>query len=267
MSANYLHTSGSKKTAIITGSSKGIGHAIAVALAAAGVQVMVTSRDQAVAEDVAATLRAQGGSAIGVAFDIEQRQHMQPLIDATLKNFGSLDILVNNALGFSIFAPLMETPDDAICAAMTHNLTHTLLLSRLAYPYLKARQGQIINIASAAANRALLGIPLYAILKGALNQATRVLAAEWAQDQIRVNGINPSFIRTEAFAALGMPEEMINKSYEFYRRYQPMGKIGQPQDVAQLVAFLCSNQANFISGANLDIDGAFSCQGLAMYAG
>lgn len=254
-----------KKVAIITGSTKGIGRAIAECLAASGFQVVITSRTLAQAQDVASAMQQQGLHAVGVAFNIESQTSGVRLIEQTMDQFGRLDVLVNNALSTSALVPLDSAKAEAIEKGVTSNLTHTLLLTRLAYPHLKLTRGHVINIASAVVNRHVLGIPLYTILKGALNQMTTVLASEWAQDQIRVNGINPGFIRTEAFFEMGMSRDQVDKSYDHYQAYHPMGSVGKPLDIGHLVAFLCSDGAGFISGVNIGADAAFSVQGVPMF--
>lgn len=268
MTSEAMHSPGADpKVAIVSGATKGIGAGIAQQLAAAGIAVVITGRREEDARQAAAALRAQGGEALGVAFNLERREDLASLVETAVAEFGRLDLLVNNALSTSCLAPPDAATDAAVEFAVTSNITHTYLLTRLAYPHLKAVGGQVINIASAVVSRHLLGLPLYAIVKGAVVQMTKVLAAEWAGDGIRVNAINPGFIRTSAFSDLGMPDELVARSYDYYRAYQPLGGIGQPDDVGRLVACLAGAAGRLMTGAVIDVDGGFTVQGRPLYAG
>jgi NAD(P)-dependent dehydrogenase (short-subunit alcohol dehydrogenase family) len=255
------------QVALITGSSTGIGLGIARELARRGLSVVITSRDEQRARKAAEDLNRMGGQAVGLPFDIERSADLQTIIDATLDTCGGLDVLVNNALSQTCIPPLDSLSADTIELAFRSNITHTLLLTRQAYPHLKARRGSVINIGSTIVNRYLLGLPMYSIVKAALIQMTRSLAAEWAPEGIRVNAINPGFIRTDAFSSLGMPEAVVEQSYEFYKRYIPQGRIGTPEDVGRLAAFLASEEARLITGAVVAIDGGLGVNGLPLYQG
>lgn len=216
------------QVAIVTASSKGIGRAIAEVLAEQGYAVVVTSRDEQYARQVAGEIEARGGRALGLAFSLENEADLEPLVERTVDAFGRLDVLVNNAL-----APHATTPPDKLSrqqihSAFTANINHTFLLSTLAYPHLQRSRGSIVNIASVVVNRHLLGLPIYGVVKGAIVQMTKVLAAEWARDGIRVNAINPGFIRTEAFVKLGRDQAFIDRSYDYYKNYHALEKVGYP---------------------------------------
>lgn len=254
-----------KKVAIVTGSTKGIGRSIALEFAAQGISVVVTSRSIDRARQIAEEINANRGEAVGLEFNLEIDQDLNRLIEDTIMTLGQLDILVNNALSAYCALPLQALSDQRIRDTLTTNITNVLMLSRVAYPYLKKNRGTIINIGSVVINRHLLGLPLYGIVKGALAQMTRVLAAEWAADGIRVNSINPGFIRTEAFSELGIPDEVVDESYDYYKSYQPIGRIGQPEEIGKLAAYLASDDASFITGSIIDIDGGYSIKGLPLY--
>ena len=253
------------KIAIITGSTKGIGHGIAKKLAEQGSTVVITSRDIDQARKVAGEFNTTYGEALGLQFNIEESDNLHSLIENTLDVFGHLDILVNNALSQSCALPLEALSDEQIGFAFTSNITNTFLLNRLAYPYLKKTRGNIVNIGSVIANNHLLGLPLYGIVKSAILHMTKVLAAEWATDGIRVNAVNPGFIRTNAFSELGMPNDVIDKSYDFYKNYHPLGRIGKSTEIGEMVAYLASEKASLITGAIIDVDGGYSIQGLPLY--
>ncbi len=253
------------KVAIVTGSTKGIGNGIARQLAENGATVVITSRDIGRAEQAAEEFKKSGYQARGLQFDLGDGNDIESLIQDVVGVFDRLDILVNNAFTADGALPLAMLSNDQIKFALTANVAHTFLLCRQAYPYLKKTKGNIINISSVVANRHLMGLPLYGIIKGAIVQMTKVLAAEWAADGIRVNAINPGFTRTNAFSELGMPPDMIEKSYEFYSHYHPLGKIGKPSELGKLAAYLVSDDAQLMTGSIIEADGGYSIQGLPLY--
>jgi len=253
--------------AIVTGSSKGIGLGIATALATNGVRVVVTSRDRERAEATAQALCNAGGIAAAACFEIGREADLESLIAVALERFGRLDILVNNALDQSCAVPFAEPANDGVISTITHNLSHTYLLSCKAYPHLRQHRGCVLNIGSVVANRHLLGVPLYGIIKGAQIQMTKVLAAEWATSGVRVNAINPGFIRTQGFADMGLPADVIERAYAFYGGYQPLAGAGQPRDIGQAALFLTGPSAGLITGAVLEVDAGYSVQALPLYNG
>jgi NAD(P)-dependent dehydrogenase (short-subunit alcohol dehydrogenase family) len=256
---------GESRVAIVTGSTKGIGRGIAEELAGQGVRTIITSRDKQRARDVAEEIKTSGSEALGLQFDIERTEDCLDLISDTLEAFGRLDILVNNALSQRCVLPLDTLSDDQIRGALAENIANTFLLCRSAYPYLRKTRGVVINVGSVVINQHLLGLPIYAIVKAAVLQMTKVLAAEWAEDRVRVNAINPGFIRTSAFSDLGMPEDLVEKSYDFYKAYVPLREIGQPKDVGILAVYLASDNARLITGTVIDIDAGYSVRGLPLY--
>lgn len=254
-----------KKVAIITGSTKGIGRGIAQELAKNNITVVITSRDPNAAIDVAESIKAGGGDAIGLPFNLEDSNSFAPLIEATVEKCGRLDILINNACSQSCLVPLAEATQQQIEFTMTANVSNTLYLSKLAHPHLKHSRGSIVNVSSVVVNRSLLGLPFYAIVKGAVVQMTKVLAAEWASDNVRVNAINPGFVRTSAFSDMGMPPDLVDKNYEFYQQYHALDKIGTPEDIGKYVAYLTSDDASFVTGSVLDIDGGYSVRAQPLF--
>jgi len=256
----------STPVALITGSTKGIGRAIAFALAAKGHRVVITSRQQSHAEEVAATLNSAGQNALGLGFDLEDVSQLDTLIRAAIAHYGRLDILVNNAISQRCLFPSSDYGDEQVSTTITGNLTHTYLLCQKAFPHLKAQRGNILNIGSAVTRRHLLGLPLYSLVKRGLLATTQILAAEWASAGVRVNAINPGFVRTQAFSDMGMDAESVAASYDFYDQYQPLGGTGDVKDIAQAASFLTSEDAGFITGAIIDADGGYSNQGLALYS-
>lgn len=254
-----------RPVAIVTGSTKGIGKGIAVALAAQGVRVVITGRSAERAEAMAHSIRCSGGTAVGLPFDIEQIADTDNLLSAANQIFGRLDILINNAVSQSCLIPSAEFTDHQIMTTLSTNINHTFLLCCKALPLLKQRQGCIVNIGSVIVNRHLQGLPLYGIVKGAINHMTKVLSAEWAGVKVRVNGINPGFIRSQALADLGLGESFAEEAYQYYADYQPLAGVGEPGAVADAVVFLALERARFITGAILDVDGGYSTKALSLY--
>jgi len=252
------------KVAIVTGSTKGIGKGIAESLSQSGANVVVTSRNISDAQALARKLSSSNSKAIAVQFDLEDRLTFQPLIDATIDSFGRLDVLVNNALSHSAVPPLDVLNDEQVEFALTSNITNTLLLTKKCFESLKETNGNIINISSVAVNRHIYGMPLYGIIKAAINQMTKALASEWAEYKVRVNSINPGFVYSSALTYFGVPDDIITKHYEFCEQYHPLGRIGEPEDIGKLVAFVASDNASFMTGSVINSDAGYSVQGIQM---
>ncbi|MFC1749134.1 SDR family NAD(P)-dependent oxidoreductase [Pseudomonadota bacterium] len=254
--------------AVVTGSSAGIGYGIAEALARNGAKVVVTSRSSEKAEEIAKKINSISGADImGVPFDLSNKGDAQAILEKTIGRFGHLDLLVNNAFDLNSLVQILKSDEDGLDAAITSNVTNVMNLTRLAHPHLIKRRGNasIINIASVIVNKHLLGLSVYAVIKGAIQQLTKALAAEWAADGIRVNAINPGFIRTEAYSSKGISAKVIEERYDYYKGYHPLGRVGEPQEIGALAVFLASKQSALITGGLIDVDGGYSIQGLPLY--
>lgn len=256
-----------RRSAIITGASKGIGRGIAEQLARRGAAVVVTSRQQALAESTAREIQQMGGDALGLAFDIEDQDGLENLVDACVAHYGRLDILVNNAMSTSCVPPLEALSLQQISFAMTANLTNTLLLTQFARPHLQATGGNVLNIGSVVVNRHILGMPLYAIVKGGISQMTKALAAEWANEGIRVNCVNPGFIRSSSLDELNLPPEAMEAIERHCEQFHPLGnRVGEPADVGELAAYVTSDAAKLMTGSIINLDAGLSIQGFSMQA-
>ncbi|RMG58291.1 MAG: SDR family oxidoreductase [Bacteroidetes bacterium] len=243
------------KTAIITGASKGIGEAIAAAMARAGARVIVSSRKQEAVEAVAARLRAEGYEAQGVAANAGERADCEALVEATLDHYGRIDILVNNAATNPAFGPILQLEDWAWDKIMGVNLKGPFDLARLCHPHMKQQGGgAVINIASVEGFTPNPGLGAYSISKAALIMLTKVLAQEWGPDAIRVNAIAPGLIETKLSSAItanpGMMKMIMGK--------QALKRTGQPDDIAGLAVLLASEAGSFITGATLTADGGLT---------
>lgn len=245
----------SGKTAIVTGASKGIGAAIATAMAQAGAQVVVSSRNQEAVDQVAANLCAAGFQAQGIAANTGQRDDCVRLVEASLDRYGRIDILVNNAATNPAFGPIVQLEDWAWDKTLDVNLRGPFELARLCYPHLKASGGgSVINISSVEGFTPNPGLGVYSISKAALIMLTKVLAQEWGPDGIRVNAIAPGLIETKLSSAItanaGMMKMIMGK--------QALKRTGQPEDIAGLAVLLASDAGAFITGATLTADGGLT---------
>ncbi|MCE5317534.1 MAG: glucose 1-dehydrogenase [Parachlamydia sp.] len=242
----------SGKVAIVTGASKGIGAAIAKHLAHEGAAVTVNySSSKAEAEKVVQEIVQQGGKAIAVQANMANQADIKRLFDETKKSFGRLDILVNNA-GIYNPAPLDEINVEHFRKMFDINVLGLLLASREAAKIFGPEGGSIINISSVASKSSVANFSVYSATKGAVDSISNALGKELGPRKIRVNSINPGMVETEGLHATGITESDFRKQIE---RDTPLGRIGQPEDIAPAVAFLASDDASWITGETLVISG------------
>jgi NAD(P)-dependent dehydrogenase (short-subunit alcohol dehydrogenase family) len=233
-------------TAIVTGASRGIGLATAVALTNAGANVVVTSRDQGAAEAAAASI---GAAAYGLAADATDEGAALRCIDLALERFGRVDILVNNAGSSDAHGPLAAVDHVAFARTFDVNVWGPFLWTRLVWDaWMREHGGAVINNASLGAMSVRRGLHLYAASKAALVHLTRCLALELAP-QVRVNAVAPGLIRTQISESLWRDHE------DDVRATTPLGRIGEPDDIASAIAFLASPAASFITGETIVVDG------------
>lgn len=240
------------KVAVVTGASKGIGAGIAKELAAQGGSVVVnyaSSKDGA--EKVAAEITKAGGRATAIGGSVAKSEEIDRLFAEAKKAYGKVDILVNNA-GVYAFAPLETLTSDDIATMFNINVTGLLLASKAALPLFPAEGGSIINIGSVAGEIAPPMASVYAGTKGAVNSITRVLAKELAPKKIRVNAVNPGVVVTEGFKTGGFADSDFEKQMV---QNTPLGRVGHPNDIASVVAFLASDDAGWITGSLIDAAG------------
>jgi 3-oxoacyl-[acyl-carrier protein] reductase len=240
------------QVALVTGASKGIGAAIAQKLAAEGAAVVVNyAASKAGAEQVVDKIVTAGGKAVAVQADLSLPADIVRLVAETKKAFGKLDILVNNA-GMYEFAALEAITPEHFHRQFNLNVLGLLLTTQEAVKLMGAEGGSIINISSVAAVARFPASAVYSGTKAAVDAATRALAAELGPRKIRVNSINPGMIETEGFHAAGIAESDFRKQVE---SQTPLGRIGQPDDIATAVAFFASKDASWITGETLYISG------------
>lgn len=249
MSQNPFHLNG--RVAIITGASKGIGASIAQTFAENGAKVVVSSRKQAAVDEVVAEIQAAGGEALAVAAHVGDSQALENLVKLAIEHYGRIDILVNNAATNPVFGPL-EDSVDAMDKIMQINVKAPLELAKFALPYLKAQSNSaIINISSVEAFIATEGLGCYSVSKAALNMLTKSMAKEWGKYGIRANAICPGLIKTKFSEALWSNEAML----KYYLKQTPLGRIGDPQEIANLALFLASDASAYSTGAMFMADG------------
>ncbi len=245
------------KTALITGASKGLGKAIALALAQAGTGIALVSRDRTKLNDVAAEIRASGGNASVFVADVTDEAQVAQVRDAVAAQFGdTLHILINNA-GINIRKPVTDFTLAEWNSVLTTNLTSVFLLCRAFVPMMKGRgYGRIINMTSMMSHISLPGRTAYSASKTALLGFNRALALELAAEKITVNGISPGVCDTEINTPLMQNPEL---RAQFLAKI-PVGRFGEPSEIAKLALYLCSEDAGFITGTDVIIDGGWTAQ-------
>ena len=240
------------KVAIVTGASKGIGASIARHLADEGAAVVVNyNSDRGGAERVVGEITRAGGKAVAVQASLAQEPDIRRLFREAIGAFGRLDILVNNA-GVYEFFPLEDVTAERFHKHFDLNVLGLLLASREAVKHFDAAGGSIINIGSGASTLTPANTSVYTATKAAVDAITRVLAKELGPRNIRVNAINPGMVETEGFRAGGFAESDFRKQIE---AQTPLGRIGQPRDIAPTAVFLASADAGWITGETLLVGG------------
>ena len=242
----------SGKTAIVTGSTKGIGRAIAVALTEAGARVTVSSRDEGRVAETAAALKDAGHEVLGVACNVGRKPELEKLVAKTVEAFGPVDILVCNAAINPYYGPAMEIPDDVFTKVMHTNIQAQLWLAQLVAPDMRAQKdGAIILISSIGGLRGSDVIGAYNISKAADIQLAKNLAIELGPDNIRVNAICPGLVKTDFARALWENPEFAEPRIAA----TPLRRLGEPEDIAGAAVFLASKAGQWMTGQTIVIDG------------
>jgi 3-oxoacyl-[acyl-carrier protein] reductase len=240
------------KVAIVTGASKGIGAGIAKQLASDGASVIVNyASDKTGAANTVAAITKSGGKAVAIAASVADAAGIDTLFAAARKAYGTVDILVNNA-GVYKFAPIDAITADDIDLMFNTNVKGLLLTTKAAVAQFPTTGGVIINIGSVASDQAPPMASIYAGTKGAVDTITRVLAKELGPKGIRVNAVNPGPIVTEGFKSAGVAGSDFEKQM---LAGTPLGRIGQPDDIATVVSFIASDDAKWVTGSILQVAG------------
>jgi dehydrogenase/reductase SDR family protein 4 len=248
----------SGKVAVVTGSSRGIGKAIAQQLARAGAKVVISSRKADACQAVVDELAAEGMESIAVPCNVSNREDLNKLCAAAEAQFGPIDVLVCNAATNPVYGPSIDLTDEAFDKILATNVKGVLWLCNKVLPGMAQRNdGSIIIISSIAATRGSPVLGAYAVSKAAEAQLARNLAVEWGKHNIRINTIAPGLIKTDFAKALWDNPSLLKAT----EAMTPLGRIGEPDDIAGLAVCLASKAGKFITGQYLVVDGGFTIYG------
>lgn len=240
------------KVAVITGSTKGIGQAIAVRMAELGAKVVISSRNQNACDEVAQEIRGKGHEAIAVACNINYKEQLQNLVDKTRELLGSIDILVCNAALNPYYGPSQNIPDDAFDKIMRANIGSAHRLCQMVIPEMAQRGGgSVIIVSSIGGLKGTDKLGAYAISKAADMQIARNLAVEWGPQNVRVNCIAPGLVRTDFARALWENPD----TYAATVKHYPLRRIGEPDEIAGAAIYLASAAGSFTTGQTIVVDG------------
>ncbi|MGZ8846442.1 MAG: SDR family oxidoreductase [Pyrinomonadaceae bacterium] len=248
------------KVVMVTGATSGIGHAVAVKFATESAQVVALGRNESALSEVEASVRNAGGEPLTIAIDVTNDSQVHHAVDGTINKFGRLDVLVN-AAGHISTGSIEETSLSAWDAMMNVNLRAVFQLMQLAAPHLIKTKGNIVNVSSVTGLRSFPGVLAYCVSKAGVDQLTRCAALELAAKGVRVNAVNPGVVITEIHKRGGMSEEAYADFLEHSKTTHPLGRVGDPKEIAELVVSLASEKASWITGATYQIAGgrALTC--------
>jgi NAD(P)-dependent dehydrogenase (short-subunit alcohol dehydrogenase family) len=249
------------RAAIVTGAAMGIGRASALALAREGASVTIADVDEAAGEKTRKDIEAAGGRAIFVRTDVTSLVDAKAATEATMKAFGRIDVLVNNAAR-AIGGVVDEIEEDDWNRVISNNLTSVWRFMKCVVPIMRSRGGgSIVNMSSVQSLRGFHGWPAYAAAKGGINALTQQTAVELAPAKIRVNAVAPGTIMTplneKVFREAADPQELIDR----WNAAHPIGRFGEAEEVAELVLFLASDRSSFITGEIIRVDGGLAVKG------
>ena len=246
------------KVAIVTGSSKGIGKAIAKGLAQMGADVVISSRNQEACDAVVSEFEKEGLNAVGIACHIGKEEQRKNLVDTVVEKLGRIDVLVNNAAINPVYGPIENVEPDIFDKIMEVNVKAPWALSNLVLPHMQSnKKGSIINIASVEALTPGFGLGLYSTSKAALLMLTKNQAKEWGQYGINANAICPGLIQTKFSAALWTNERLLTK----LEKTIPSGRMGQPEEMIGLACLLASKAGSYMTGGVYTADGGYMIAG------
>jgi NAD(P)-dependent dehydrogenase (short-subunit alcohol dehydrogenase family) len=248
-----------RKKVIVTGASSGIGRATAERFLTEGAAVALAGRRESALREVASG-HSSGGNAVIISADLSDEKQTDACIAQAVETMGGLDVLVN-AAGILKAGRIEDTTLELWDEMMNINLRSVFHLMNLAVPHLERSRGNIVNVSSVTGPRSFPGVLAYCVSKAAVDQLTRCAALELAAKGIRVNEVNPGVVVTELHRSGGMNDEAYAAFLEHSKTTHPLGRVGQPEEVADLIYFLASDRAGWITGATVSIDGgrALTC--------
>jgi len=255
-----MEDSFANKVVFVTGATSGIGHAVAVRFAEASARIVALGRNQHALREVEDAVENAGGEALTLTIDVTNSDEGQRAIDETINRFGGLDVLVN-AAGHISAGSIENTELAAWDAMMNVNLRAVFQLMQMAAPHLIKTKGNIVNVSSVTGLRSFPGVLAYCVSKAGVDQLTRCAALELAPKGVRVNAVNPGVVVTEIHKRGGMSEADYEKFLEHSKTTHPLGRVGDPKEIAELIFYLASEKASWITGATYQIDGgrALTC--------
>ena len=242
------------RVALVTGATSGIGRATALLFAESGARVAALGRDEQALAKLSEELSAKGGEALLIHADVTLEEDARRAVRETLERFAGLDVLVN-AAGHLSNGTIENTTLDAWDAMLNVNLRAVFNLMQQSVPHLAERRGNIVNVSSVTGLRAFPGVLAYCVSKAGLDQLTRCAALELAARGVRVNAVNPGVVVTEIHKRGGMNENEYAAFLERSKQTHPLGRVGEAREVAELILYLASERAAWITGATYSIDG------------
>lgn len=249
-----------ERVILVTGATSGIGRAVARRFAESSARVVALGRNRSALEEVEDEITRAGGKSLALAVDVTDENELRRALDNTISKVGRLDVLVN-AAGHISNGSIEDTSLAAWDAMMNVNLRSVFYLMQLAAPHLIKTKGNIVNISSVTGLRSFPGVLAYCVSKAGVDQLTRCAALELAARGVRVNAVNPGVVVTAIHKRGGMSEENYEQFLEHSKTTHPIGRVGNPSEVAELVFYLASEKASWITGATYQIDGgrALTC--------
>lgn len=243
-----------EKVVLVTGATSGIGRACALRFAGAGARIAAVGRNEEALANLSKEVGAASGETLLLQSDLSRAEEAERVVGQTIKHAGGIDVLVN-AAGHIATGTIEDTSLEAWDAMLNINLRAVFYLTQKAVPSLIERRGNVVNVSSVTGMRAFPGVLAYCVSKAGVDQLTRCAALELAAKGVRVNAVNPGVVVTEIHRRGGMTEDQYDAFLDRSKQTHPLGRVGQTKEIAELVFFLASDRASWITGVTYSIDG------------